>query len=305
MKVPNVSTELANRALPIGAEVQPSGMAHFRVWAPRRKRVELVIWEAGEDPRKQVELLAEEDGYFAAFAEVEVGTRYAFRLDEEDSVYPDPASKRQPDGPHGPSEVVNPCTYAWQDLDWTGVSIKGQVIYEMHVGTFTNEGTWAAAALELHRLADLGVTLIEMMPVAEFAGHFGWGYDGVNLFAPTRLYGAPDDLRRFVDKAHACGLGVILDVVYNHFGPSGNYIGQFSQDFVSRRHRTDWGDAINFDGENSGPVREFFLANAAYWIDEFHFDGLRLDAVHAILDDSTEHILAAVARRVRAAAQGR
>ena len=296
---------MTNRVLPIGAEVQPNGTAHFRLWAPRRKTVNLEIWEAEGDQRKQFELLPQENGYFAGFADARAGTRYAFRLDQEDAQYPDPASRRQPDGPHGPSEIVDPREFQWQDQGWDGVPLKGQVIYEMHVGTFTYEGTWSAAAQELRYLADLGVTLIEMMPVAEFAGHFGWGYDGVNLFAPTRLYGTPDDLRRFVDQAHRHGLGVILDVVYNHFGPSGNYIGQFSDAFISRRHRTDWGDAINFDGEDSGPVREFFLANANYWIAEFHFDGLRLDAVHAILDDSHEHILAAVARQVRAAARGR
>jgi maltooligosyltrehalose trehalohydrolase len=175
----------------------------------------------------------------------------------------------------------------------------------MHLGTFTPEGTWEAASRELPELADAGITLIEVMPIADFPGRFGWGYDGVNLFAPTRLYGTPDDCRRFVDRAHAIGLGVILDVVYNHLGPDGNSLMRFSPAYFSERYHTDWGPAINFDGEHAGPVREFFLANAAYWIDEFHFDGLRLDATQNIYDTSADHILAALARHVRAVARGR
>ena len=167
------------------------------------------------------------------------------------------------------------------------MSLVGQVIYEMHLGTFTSEGTWEAASRELPELAKVGITVIEIMPIADFPGRFGWGYDGVNLFAPTRLYGTPDDCRRFVDRAHALGLGVILDVVYNHFGPDGNYLVQFSPEYFTARYTTDWGEAINFDDEHAGPVREFFLANARYWIDEFHFDGLRLDATQNIYDSSS------------------
>jgi maltooligosyltrehalose trehalohydrolase len=179
-----------------------------------------------------------------------------------------------------------------------------QVIYEMHVGAFTRVGTWVAAARELRELAELGVTVVEVMPVADFAGRFGWGYDGVNLFAPTRLYGTPDDFRWFIDAAHTANVGVILDVVYNHFGPDGNYLPQFGP-YLSDRHKNDWGDGIHFDGEGSEPVREFFAANAAYWIDEFHLDGLRLDATQAIIDDSPEHVLVEIGRRVRKAARGR
>ncbi len=175
----------------------------------------------------------------------------------------------------------------------------------MHIGAFTKEGTWAAAARELPELAALGVTVLEVMPVADFTGRFGWGYDGVNLFAPTRLYGRPDDFRRFVDRAHAAGLGVILDVVYNHFGPDGNYIGQFAKDYFTDKYKNEWGEAINFDGPNAEPVREYFVANAGYWVDEFHIDGLRLDATQQIFDASPDHILAAVGRRVREAARGR
>ena len=161
------------------------------------------------------------------------------------------------------------------------------MLYELHVGTFTREGTWEAAGRELPQLAELGVTVIEMMPVADFPGRFGWGYDGVDLFAPTRLYGQPDDLRRFIDRAHAAGMGVILDVVYNHFGPDGCYLREFSEHYFSKKYKNDWGDPINFDDENAGPVREFFVANAGYWIDEFHFDGLRLDATQQIFDASS------------------
>lgn len=292
------------RRLPVGAEVQSGGGTHFRVWAPRRKRVEVVFDDSAGTASviPPLQLNREPGGYFAGFSiQAAPGTRYAYRLDGETLRCPDPASRRQPDGPHGPSEVVDPAAFAWHDGDWPGATLQGQVLYELHVGTFTREGTWTAAIDELPRLAELGVTLVEVMPVAEFAGSFGWGYDGVNFFAPTRLYGTPDDFRRFVDSAHQAGLGVVLDVVYNHFGPAGNYLGQFSTDYLSSRHRTDWGDAINFDGENSGPVREFIIANAGYWIDEFHVDGLRLDAVHTILDDSPDHILAALTRRVRQA----
>ncbi len=300
-------TSNVRRRLPIGAEVQPRGNVHFRVWAPSRKQVELLQFASEtEDVVACLPLAAEEGGYFSALVpQAGPGTLYRYRLDGETQSYPDPASRFQPHGSAGASMVVDPEGYRWHDHAWRGASLHGQVFYEMHIGTFTPEGTWQAAAQELPELADVGITAIEVMPVAEFAGRFGWGYDGVDLFAPTRLYGVPDDFRAFVDRAHQHGLAVILDVVYNHFGPTDNYIGAFSRDFFARHHRTDWGDAINFDGENCGPVREFFLANAGYWIDEFHLDGLRLDAVHAMVDDSPDHILAAIARRVREAANGR
>ena len=180
--------------------------------------------------------------------------------------------------------------------------LKGQVIYEMHIGTFTKEGTWRAASQQLEELARIGITVIEMMPVADFPGRFGWGYDGVDLFAPSHLYGTPDDLRAFVDRAHSLGLGVILDVVYNHFGPDGNYLGAFSDDYLTRGNENEWGDSINFDDRNSGPVREFFVTNGCYWVEEFHFDGFRFDALHAIRDRSSEYIIGAVGRAARKAA---
>jgi maltooligosyltrehalose trehalohydrolase len=248
----------------------------------------------------------EEDGYFSSLVEgAAAGGLYHFRLDGDEYLYPDPASRFQPEGPHGPSRVVDPAGFRWTDEGWRGASIKGQVVYELHVGAFTPEGTLAAAAAELKELASLGVTCVELMPVAEFPGRFGWGYDGVCLYAPTRLYGEPDDLRRFVNEAHNNGVAVILDVVYNHLGPDGNYLGQFARQYFTDRHQTEWGEALNFDGYAAAPVREFFLSNARYWVEEFHFDGLRLDATQSIKDESGEHFLAALTREVRDAARGR
>jgi maltooligosyltrehalose trehalohydrolase len=253
---------------------------------------------------KQFELRGEGNGYFSGpVAEAKTGMLYRFVLDE--GTFPDPASRFQPEGPHGPSQIVDPTAFKWTDDRWPGVSREGQVIYEMHIGTFTPEGTWAAAQEELPELAQLGITVLEVMPVADFPGRFGWGYDGVNLFAPTRLYGRPDDFRAFVDRAHQLGLGVILDVVYNHVGPDGNYLKQFSQNYFTDRYQNEWGEALNFDGKGSGPVREFFITNAGYWIDEFHLDGLRLDATQQIFDHSREHLLAAISRKTREAAKPR
>ncbi len=293
------------RRLPVGAEVTPGGV-HFRVWAPSRKRVEVVFEESSaEEWEVDFELTPEKDGWFSGLVKgAGAGALYKYRLDGGDAL-PDPASRFQPQGPHGPSRVVDPSTFEWTDEGWAGAGREGQVIYEMHIGTFTPEGTWGAAARQLKELAELGITVLEVMPVAEFPGRFGWGYDGVDLFAPYHLYGEPDDFRRFVDRAHANRLAVILDVVYNHLGPDGNYLKQFSENYFTDRYKNDWGQAINFDGEDAGPVREFFLANAGYWIEEFHLDGLRLDATQDVKDASEDHILAAVARRVREAAGGR
>ncbi|HWY86363.1 MAG TPA: malto-oligosyltrehalose trehalohydrolase, partial [Gemmataceae bacterium] len=276
---------------------------HFRVWAPTHHHVEVVV-EGTLQPRS-IALESDGGGYFAGLATVGEGALYRFRLDDRPDLYPDPASRFQPAGPHGPSQVIDPRTFSWGDRAWSGVGLEGQVIYEMHIGTFTPEGSWQSASRQLPELARLGVTVLEVMPVAEFPGRFGWGYDGVNLFAPTRLYGEPDDARRFVDQAHALGLGVILDVVYNHFGPDGNYLKVFAPAYFTDRYKNEWGEAINFDGPDAEPVRAFFLANAAYWIDEFHMDGLRLDATQQIFDHSSDHILTALGRQVRAAARGR
>jgi maltooligosyltrehalose trehalohydrolase len=293
------------RRLPVGAEVQAEGGVHFRVWAPMASRV-AVNFGGKEDlsDATPARLDAEASGYWASYvAEARSGMHYRYQLDGE--AWPDPASRFQPRGPHGASCIVDPGTFTWSDGDWRGVRREGQAIYELHIGTFTREGTWAAAMEPLPALADLGVTLLEVMPVADFPGEHGWGYDGVNLFAPTRLYGEPDDFRRFVDRAHALGLGVILDVVYNHLGPDGNYLKKFATHYFSARYRNEWGEALNFDDPHSAPVRELFIANAGYWIEEFHLDGLRLDATQQIFDESSEHLLGAIARRVRGAARGR
>jgi maltooligosyltrehalose trehalohydrolase len=282
------------RRLPVGAELQPGGGVHFRVWAPACREV-LVEFE-GHEGRA---LLPESDGYFSGLSDVaRAGWRYRFQLDFSQSV-PDPASRFQPDGPHGWSEIVDPTSFGWSDQAWHGLPRERLVIYEMHIGSFTPEGSWTAAARQLPALAELGITCIEVMPVAEFPGRFGWGYDGVDLFAPTRLYGRPDGFRAFVDRAHRLGIAVILDVVYNHVGPDGNYLKSFSADYFTDRYENEWGEAINFDGPNAGPVREFFIANAGYWIDEYHLDGLRLDATQQIFDASADHLLAAIVRRVR------
>lgn len=291
------------RRLPVGAEALAEGGVHFRVWAPRRRRVEVVL---EGDAGSAFELEREDEGYFSALVgRAVVGTLYRFRLDGEDYLYPDPASRFQPEGPHGPSRVVDPSSFLWTDKNWEGASLKGQVLYELHVGAFTPEGTFAAAARELKELAELGVTCVELMPVAEFPGRFGWGYDGVSLYAPAHIYGEPDDLRGFVNEAHRVGVAVILDVVYNHLGPDGNYLAQFSEDYFTERHKNEWGDGINFDGERSKQVREFFLSNARHWVEEYHFDGLRIDATQSIKDYSGEHVLAALTREVRGAARGR
>ena len=294
-----------NRRLPIGAEVQAEGGVHFRVWAPASQNVAVSLMENDDGADAfDVALRAEEGGYWSGHIG-EAGTAMLYRYKLDSGAFPDPASRFQPDGPHGASRIIDPAAFAWTDREWPGVTREGQVIYEMHIGTFTREGLWASATEQLPHLAKLGVTLLEVMPVADFPGRYGWGYDGVNLFAPTRLYGEPDDFRRFVDRAHALGLGVILDVVYNHLGPDGNYLHQFAPHYRSERYQNEWGDPLNFDDEFSGPVRELFIANAGYWIDEFHCDGLRLDATQQLFDASPEYIVKAVAARARAAGRGR
>ncbi len=296
---------MKSRRYSIGAEARGDGSAHFRVWAPKCSHVECVLRTPGNKPRA-FDLNAESDAYFSALvAAAPPGSLYQFRLDGDSQLCPDPASRYQPEGPHGPSQIIDPTAFAWMDRHWQGVSRQGQILHEMHIGTFTPEGTWQAAQRDLPRLADLGITLLQIMPVADFPGRFGWGYDGVNLFAPTRLYGSPDDFRRFVDTAHALNLGVLLDVVYNHFGPDGNYLRRFSDEYFSARYQNDWGDAINFDGAGAGPVREYFLTNIAYWIDEFHLDGFRLDATQQIFDASPTHILTEIVQRIHATAPHR
>jgi len=295
LRLTPVVTTSAPRRLPIGAErIGPSSI-HVRVWAPDHPTVRVQI----DDVAWPLE--PEGNGYFAAEVPGRAGSRYGFLLGADTKVYPDPASRFQPDGPHGLSEVIDPTAYEWRDTDWPGL-IREPILYELHVGTFTEDGTCAAAMAHLDQLATLGITAVQLMPLAEFPGTFGWGYDGVGLFAPSHLYGRPDDVRRFVDHAHEVGIGVILDVVYNHVGPDGNYLRAFSRDYFTDRYDNEWGDALNFDGPRCGPVREWVLSNVAYWVQEFHVDGFRLDATQQIFDASEEHLVAAIARTAREAA---
>ncbi|NJM06543.1 malto-oligosyltrehalose trehalohydrolase [Candidatus Gracilibacteria bacterium] len=284
--------------LPIGAQPLSNGV-FFRVWAANARRVEVVHYE-GDRPSAAYILAAEGDGYFSAnINALAVGARYMYRLDGG-TPRPDPAARFQPEGVHSPSLVVDPQAFAWSDSDWCGVALDELVVYELHVGTASEAGTFDALIPQLDAIRDLGATAIELMPLADFPGTRNWGYDGVALYAPARCYGTPDDLRRLVDAAHARGLAVLLDVVYNHLGPDGNYLREFSRDYFTERHHTPWGAALNIDGPNSRPVRDFFINNALYWAHEFHIDGLRLDATHAIIDDSPRHLLAEMAATVRA-----
>jgi maltooligosyltrehalose trehalohydrolase len=293
-------TVTPQRRLSAGVEVQSGGRTHARVWAPACKSLEVVN---ADDRSRSCKLIRESDGHFSGDVDgLDAGDRYWFRLDG-DRLCPDPVSRFQPDGPHGPSMIVDPSTFRWSDAGWRGLVPDGQVVYEMHAGSFTKAGTWAAAAAELDALADLGITVIELLPIAEFSGGFGWGYDGVDLYAPSHLYGTPDDLRAFIDRAHGLRIGVILDVVYNHVGPDGNYLAEFSPDYFTSKYENDWGQALNFEGPDAG--RAFFVDNAGYWIEEFHFDGLRLDATQDIHDSSAEHVIASIVRRARQAAGDR
>jgi len=272
----------------------------FRVWAPDAESVEAVF--APERRPGALPLAKDADGFFNANAMgVEPGTLYRFRIDGR-GPFPDPASRCQPHGVHGPSQVVDLTRYRWQDTQWRGIPLADVVLYELHIGTFTPEGTFRAAAERLPDLRDLGITAIELMPVADFAGDRNWGYDGVSLFAPARCYGPPHDLQCLVDEAHALGLAVFLDVVYNHFGPDGAYHGQFSRHYFSDLHSSPWGAGINFDGRGSSAVRDFVIENALHWVDAYHIDGLRLDATDAIVDDSPRNIVAAIASAVHEAA---
>jgi len=283
----------------LGATVEPGGV-RFRVWAPERARVELVIEGQPAPP-----LARAEDGTWTAFVPgLLAGARYRYRLDGE-GPFPDPVSRFQPDGVHGPSEVIDPSTFAWTDGGWRGLALEDAAVYELHVGTFTPEGTFAAAAEKLPGLRDLGLTAVELMPVADFPGRWNWGYDGVALFAPARAYGRPDDLRRLVDAAHALGLAVLLDVVYNHFGPDGAYQGAFSPHYFTARHGTPWGQAVNLEGRTGAMVRAYFVENARHWIREYHLDGLRLDATDRLHDQGPRHFLAEIAAAAHGAAPER
>ncbi len=293
------------RRLPIGAELTPDGAGvAFRVWAPAAKQLAVVI----EAPAaRDVALTAEPGGYFSGLVlGLAPGARYRLRMDARTDLLSDPASRFQPEGPFGPSEVIDPAAFVWTDAAWRGIPRDGHVLYELHVGTFTPAGTWAAAMEVLPYLADVGITTLEVMPVNDFDGPRGWGYDGVNFYAPTRLYGRPDELRAFVNRAHALGLAVILDVVYNHLGPAGNMMFELAPAYRFAGKQNDWGETLDFSVSGT---REFFVANAGYWIDEFHLDGLRIDATQAIhdapRDDASQHVIQEMVDRARAAAPER
>ena len=282
----------------IGAHLIDDGTC-FRVWAPAARQLDVVLFD-GEGSSTAYPLAREANGYFGGqVTGVGPGARYMYRLDGGD-LRPDPAARFQPDGVHGPSHVVDPAAYRWSDASWRGMPLDAAVIYELHVGTATPEGTFDALIGTLDAIQAVGATAIELMPVADFPGTRNWGYDAVCLFAPARVYGNPDALRRLVDAAHARGLAVILDVVYNHLGPDGNYLRDFSPAYFTDRHHTPWGDALNVDGPGSRPVRDFFIGNALHWAHEYHVDGLRLDATHAIVDDSAIHLIGELAATVRA-----
>jgi len=264
---------------------------NFQIWAPHASSLALVL-DSGEHP-----MHADAHGWWRLDVPAAgPGTRYKFHIDDR-GPFPDPRSAWQPEGVHGPSVVLDHAAFAWHDAAFQPRPLSEALIYELHVGTFTPGGTYATAAERLPYLRDLGVTHVELMPLATFPGARGWGYDGVAIFAPHPAYGPPDDLKAFIDEAHALGLAVLLDVVYNHLGPDGNYLGAFGPYFTDRV-KTPWGEALNFDGEHSDEVRAFFLDNALMWLRDYHFDGLRLDAVHAIFDQSATHILEAMAERV-------
>jgi maltooligosyltrehalose trehalohydrolase len=290
-------------AMPFGAALLEDGRTRFRLWAPAATRVEVCLIGGGTgEPVQQTPLpmVAEADGCFGLTTTLAgAGSRYYYRIDGGMQV-PDPVSRFQPEDVHGPSEVIDPGGWAWQDAGWHGRPWEEAVIYELHVGSFTTSGGFAGVQEKLDYLASLGITAIELMPVADFPGRHNWGYDGALLFAPDSRYGRPEALKSLVDAAHARGLMVFLDVVYNHFGPEGNYLHVYAPQFFTERHITPWGAAINFDGRHSRRVRQFFIHNALYWLEEYHFDGLRLDAVHAILDDTRPDILTELAQQVHA-----
>jgi malto-oligosyltrehalose trehalohydrolase len=280
--------------MPFGATVADDGSTLFRLWSPGARRVELWL----ESEQRAVAMPRDASGWAEHVArEAPAGTRYRYRIDGE-LLVADPAARCQPGDVHGASEVIDPLAYAWRDGEWAGLPPERLAFYELHVGTFTPEGTFAGVQSRLDHLADLGVTAVELMPVAQFPGARGWGYDGVLLYAPESRYGRPEDLKALVDASHAHGLAVFLDVVYNHFGPEGNYLHRYAPDFFTSRHRSFWGDGINYDGPGAEIVRAFMIHNALYWLEEFHLDGLRLDAVNAIVDDSARHVLVELGRAV-------
>lgn len=283
--------------MPFGAAIGRDGDVTFSLWAPAAEKVDLRLLTRGGGERT-LPLERREAGWFGlSTSAARPGDRYTYVINGRAAV-PDPASRFQPDDVHGPSEIIDPEGFEWTDGDWRGRPWEETVIYELHVGTFTATGSYTAAREKLGYLADLGITAVELMPLADTPGTRNWGYDGVYLFAPEACYGSPEDLKAFIAEAHRRKLSVFLDVVYNHFGPEGNYLSLCAPGFFTDRRRTPWGAAINFDGPDSAAVRSFFVHNALYWIEEFNVDGLRLDAVHAIQDTGDKHILVEIADAV-------
>src|SRR5437763_1394572 len=283
--------------MPFGAAPTAGGQVRFRLWAPAARRVEVALYHGNGTQLLPMHPLP--GGWFALETDAaHAGSLYRFLVDGEHEVA-DPASRFNPEGVHGASAVVDPLSFAWNDEDWRAPPWPGAVLYELHVGAFTPEGTYGGVAARLEHLARLGITAIELMPLNAFPGTRDWGYDGVLPFAPQASYGTPDELKALIDSAHRSGLAVLLDVVYNHFGPEGNYLHRYAPQFFSARHVTPWGPAINFDGPGSDAVRDFFIHNALYWLEEYHFDGLRLDAIHAVHDTSATHIVTEIARAAR------
>ena len=282
-----------------------SGGVEFRVWAPNAESAEAEVVSPEDVEPRRVALERGAEGWFQGVdPHARAGSRYGFRLDGR-AALPDPYSRFQPDGVHGLSEVIDPFAYRWGDDGWTGVVNDNLVTYELHVGTMTGAGTFEGVIGQLDALVDLGINLIELMPVAQCPGDRNWGYDGVGIFAPSHAYGRPDDLRRLVDEAHRRKIGVILDVVYNHLGPEGNYLHAYADAYFTDRHPTPWGDGFNWDGPASEPVRQFAIDNACSWVAEFHVDGFRLDATHALIDNSPVHIVQELTARSREAAAPR
>lgn len=282
--------------MPFGVQIMPDGKLSFRFWAPGANQVHLCVRD--QDADIVYPMQAEAEGWFVLTVNASIGSQYRYRIEQQYEV-PDPASRFQPNDVHGYSQVINPGNWHWTDNHWQGRSWHEAVIYELHVGSFTPEGSFIAIIDKLDYLLALGVTAIQLMPIADFPGQRNWGYDGVLPFAPDSRYGTPDDLKLLVQTAHSKGLMVFLDVVYNHFGPEGNYLHLYAGAFFHKRQRTPWGKAFNFDGKHSHWVRQFFIHNALYWLEEFHFDGLRLDAVQAIFDSGQPHFLAELADTVK------
>jgi malto-oligosyltrehalose trehalohydrolase len=282
--------------MPFGPQRLIDGRIRFRLWAPGQHAPKLQL--SNGPTEHLLPMQARGEGWFDVVTDrAQTGQHYCFRLDNGLAV-PDPASRFQPRDVHGPSELIDPAGYHWQHNHWHGRPWGEAVIYELHVGSFSPEGNYQGVIDRLDYLVELGVTALELMPLADFPGQRNWGYDGVLPFAPDSVYGRPEDLKRLIDAAHGRGLMMLLDVVYNHFGPDGNYLGAYAPSFFTARHNTPWGDAINFDDDDSATVRAYFIHNALYWLEEYRFDGLRLDAVHAIHDDSRPHVLEALAEAV-------